>query len=219
MAGLLRRHEHEPPIGELPVPHGPAFGNEYEEYPQDTHVPPATDYEKDIFKHITQPDDSYTPEGVYWADLPFWKRWSFVNKVDQAEAKDELGTIWSMMKKDPLSPIGWYWRHAILPGAGLGLEGYVLFSIGNLEPLFKSVWPECWSSSPTVCSHNWVASITYLEVIGIMVGQVGVGVSQFSKLVVRHPETNNYIRSSVTGSDDDGVSFKTPLSCSLVCVS
>ncbi|KAF3009161.1 hypothetical protein G7054_g1660 [Neopestalotiopsis clavispora] len=176
MAGLLRRHEHEPPIGELPVPHGPAFGNEYEEYPQDTHVPPATDYEKDIFKHITQPDDSYTPEGVYWADLPFWKRWSFVNKVDQAEAKDELGTIWSMMKKDPLSPVGWYWRHAILPGAGLGLEGYVLFSIGNLEPLFKSVWPECWSSSPTVCSHNWVASITYLEVIGIMVGQVGVGI-------------------------------------------
>jgi hypothetical protein len=28
------------------------------------------------------------------------------------------------MKKDPLSPVGWYFRNAIIPDAGLGLEGY-----------------------------------------------------------------------------------------------
>lgn len=54
-------------------------------------------------------------------------------------------------------------------------RGYVLFSIGNLEPLFKQVWPECWSTH-TVCSKNWIASVTYLEIIGIMVGQLFVGV-------------------------------------------
>ncbi|KAI1844388.1 hypothetical protein JX265_010181 [Neoarthrinium moseri] len=173
MSTVFRRHhEHDPPIGEIPVPHGPETGNEHEHYPT---VPPATDYEKEIFKHITQPDDSYTSEGVYWADLPFWKRWSFVSAVDRAESKTEMSNIWAMVKNDPLSPLGWYWRNAILPGAGLGLEGYVLFSIGNLEPLFKSVWPECWGHA-TVCSKNWVASVTYLEVIGIMVGQVGVGI-------------------------------------------
>lgn len=177
MSGLLRRHqEHDPPVGEIPVPHGPVTGTEHEHYPQ---VPPATDYEKEIFKHITQPDDSYTPEGVYWADLPFWKRWSFVSSVDRAEAAKELASIGAMMKEDPLSPIGWYWRNAILPGAGLGLEGYVLFSIGNLEPLYKAVWKQCWSTHE-VCAKNWTASVTYLEVIGIMVGQVFVGVSTTS---------------------------------------
>jgi hypothetical protein len=72
--------------------------------------------------------------------------------------------------------LSWYFRHAVIPGAGLGLEGYVLFSIGNLEPLFKKVWPQCWDKHET-CGKNWVASVTYLEIIGIMVGQVFVGVS------------------------------------------
>jgi hypothetical protein len=49
----------------------------------------------------------------------------FNTAVDNAEAKKELGTIWSMIKEDPLSPISWYFKNAVLPGAGLGLEGYV----------------------------------------------------------------------------------------------
>jgi MFS family permease len=81
-----------------------------------------------------------------------------------------------MMKADPLSPVSWYFRNAVLPGAGLGLEGYVLFSIGNLEPLFRATWPTCWGKNATECSSNWIAAVTYLEVIGIMVGQVVVGV-------------------------------------------
>ncbi|CAI4219846.1 unnamed protein product [Parascedosporium putredinis] len=113
--------------------------------------------------------------GTYWADLPVRQRVSFVHKVQSAEAKSEAKSVWRMMREDPLSPLGWYVRNAVLPGAGLGLEGYVLFSIGNLEPLFKATWPECWGKDPTVCSPNWIASVTYLEVIGIMVGQIGVG--------------------------------------------
>ncbi|KAK8114727.1 hypothetical protein PG999_006796 [Apiospora kogelbergensis] len=173
MASFIRHHkEHDPPIGEIPVPHGPATGNEHDHYP---HGAPATDHEKAIFKHLTHPDDSYTDDGVYWADLPFWKRYSFVRKVDHDEAMTEWRTVCSMFKRDPLSPVSWYFRNAVLPGAGLGLEGYVLFSIGNLEPLFKKVWPDCWGNH-TVCSANWVAAVTYLEVIGIMIGQVAVGI-------------------------------------------
>ncbi|KAI1780069.1 MFS general substrate transporter [Hypoxylon cercidicola] len=81
-----------------------------------------------------------------------------------------------MFKNDPLSPVAWYFRNAILPGAGLGLEGYVLFSIGNLEPLFGSVWSTCWGKHPTECSKDWVSAVQYLEIIGIMVGQVFVGI-------------------------------------------
>lgn len=52
---------------------------------------------------------------------------------------------------------------------------YVLFSIGNLTPLFDAVWKECWSTYK-VCNEQWVAAVTYLEVVGIIVGQILVGV-------------------------------------------
>lgn len=78
----------------------------------------------EIFDYLLHPDDMYTPEGVYWADLSIGKRIKFVNKVDNAEVKKEFGSFWRMFKNDPLSPVSWYFKNAVLPGAGLGLEGY-----------------------------------------------------------------------------------------------
>ncbi|KAG5745249.1 hypothetical protein H9Q70_012059 [Fusarium xylarioides] len=170
-----RHHHHESTIpGEIPVPHGPPDSDS--EHISDEPIAYATADERRIFSHVTRPDDSYTEDGVYWADLPLAQRYRFVSKVDNDAAIEEAKTAWSMFKEDPLSPFSWYFRHAVIPGAGLGLEGYVLFSIGNLEPLFKAVWPDCWGKEPTTCSHNWIASVTYLEIIGIMVGQTVVGV-------------------------------------------
>ncbi|KAF5568995.1 inorganic phosphate permease [Fusarium phyllophilum] len=170
-----RHHHHESTIpGEIPVPHGPPDSDS--EHISDEPIAYATADERRIFSHVTRPDDSYTEDGVYWADLPLAQRYRFVSKVDNDAAIEEAKTAWSMFKEDPLSPLSWYFRHAVIPGAGLGLEGYVLFSIGNLEPLFKAVWPDCWGKEPTTCSHNWIASVTYLEIIGIMVGQAVVGV-------------------------------------------
>lgn len=160
--------------GVIPVPHGPVDSDS--EQISNEPIAYATADERRIFSHVTRPDDSYNEDGIYWADLPLSQRYRFVSKVDNDAAKEEAATAWSMFKEDPLSPLSWYFRHAVIPGAGLGLEGYVLFSIGNLEPLFKAVWPECWGKEPTTCSHNWVASVTYLEIIGIMVGQAVVGV-------------------------------------------
>lgn len=77
-----------------------------------------------IFDSLLHPDDLYTPEGVYWADLPLRQQIKFVTDVNNAEAKKELGSIWSLMKRNPLGPVSWYARNAVLPGAGLGLEGY-----------------------------------------------------------------------------------------------
>ncbi|KAK3996352.1 putative inorganic phosphate transporter [Cladorrhinum sp. PSN332] len=177
MADLIRHHRHhEPPAGEIPVPHGPVTGDEHEHYPAPTPAAVGSEQERAIFSYLTHPDDCYTEDGTYWADLPWKQRIAFINKSQNEEAKAELKAIGRMIKKDPLSPISWYFRNAVLPGAGLGLEGYVLFSIGNLEPLFRSTWPQCWGKNATECSSNWVASVTYLEVIGIMVGQMVVGV-------------------------------------------
>ena len=123
MADQLHHHAHHDPTnyGMVAAPHGPETGDDHASYPY-VHNP---ENEQQIFSYLLRPDDSYTPEGVYWADLSFGKRISFVNKVNNTEALKELKSLGSMIKRDPLSPVGWYFRNAILPGAGLGLEGYV----------------------------------------------------------------------------------------------
>ena len=134
-----------------------------------------TGNEKQIFDYLLKPDDNYNEEGTYWADLHLAQRFNFVRKVDAVETKRELASFWSMVKLDPLSPVGFYFRNMVIPGAGLGLEGYVLFSIGNLKPLFQANWPDCWKTYDT-CNKTWVAAVDYLEICGIIVGQILVGI-------------------------------------------
>lgn len=80
-------------------------------------------HEKEAFQQLIRPDDSFTAEGTYWADLPLGKRISWCLSQDGAEAGREFAWLWNMFKNDPLSPIGYYFKNFVLPGAGLGLEG------------------------------------------------------------------------------------------------
>ncbi|KAH0543037.1 hypothetical protein FGG08_002645 [Glutinoglossum americanum] len=137
--------------------------------------PPFGQYnEREIFRHVLQPEDSYDADGTYWADLDIARRAAFVSRTDANEALKELRQIGRMVKKDPLSPISFYTRNYIIPGMGLGLERYVLFSIGNLTPLFQKVWPTCWNTFKS-CDRQWIDAVTYLEVMGIICGQILVG--------------------------------------------
>lgn len=88
--------------------------------------------EKAAFDLLIRPDDCYTAEGVYWADLPLGKRIGFVGSNESKEASRELGLIGGMIKKDPLSPIVYYFNNFVIPGAGLGLEGYVAACIHTI---------------------------------------------------------------------------------------
>lgn len=118
--GLIHHHHAPTNYGMVSAPHGPETGDDHASL-----APRSNQDEARVLNEVLHPDDLYTPEGVYWADLPLRKRLTFVNGVNNAEAKKELSQIGAMMKKDPLSPVGWYFRNAVLPGAGLGLEGYV----------------------------------------------------------------------------------------------
>ncbi|KAJ5738813.1 hypothetical protein N7493_001968 [Penicillium malachiteum] len=153
----------------LRAPHGPDMTGTHNPL-EDMHA-----HERGAFDELIRPDDSYTKDGTYWADLPLGQKVKFVSSYDAAEAKRELGTIWEMVKEDPLSPISYYFRNMVLPGAGLGLEGYVLFSIGNIKPLFQKTWPECWDTA-TTCNQQWINAVDYLEIIGIIFGQILVGI-------------------------------------------
>jgi hypothetical protein len=129
-----------------------------------------TGEEKDVFHAILHPDDMYDANGTYWADMPLGQRLKFVNQVDNQEAKKEASSVWAMFKNDPLSPVGYYLKNMVLPGAGLGLEGYVLFSIGNVRPLLQAAFPSCWKTFET-CDERWTEAVDYLEIIGIIVGE------------------------------------------------
>jgi hypothetical protein len=82
-------------------------------------------HEKVAFDEVIRPADSYTEDGTYWADLPVGQRINFVVTKDGEEARREFAWLWDMFKADPLAPIAHYFRTAVLPGAGLGLEGWV----------------------------------------------------------------------------------------------
>lgn len=136
-----------------------------------------TPEERRVFDPIVRPDDSYDTSGIYWGDMSWGQRLKFVSSYDAIETRREWSNIWQMFKTDPLSPFVAYFRNMVLPGAGLGLEGYVLFSIGNIKPLFSApgAWPMCWKTFK-VCSPTWIAAVEYLEICGIIVGQILVGI-------------------------------------------
>ena len=103
----------------LRAPHGPDMSGIHQplkDMDMDIH-------EKDAFDALIRPDDCYTPEGTYWADLPLLKKIRFVGSSESKESKLELDYFWQMFKNDPLSPSSYYFRNMVLPGAGLGLEG------------------------------------------------------------------------------------------------
>ena len=101
------------------APHGPDVSGHHNP------IHAITDNERGIFNYLIRPDDSYDANGVYWADMPIIKRAKFVSSYDAKEAKRELSAIGRMFKADPLSPFSFYFRNYVIPGAGLGLEGYV----------------------------------------------------------------------------------------------
>ena len=82
--------------------------------------------EQSVFHALLHPDDLYDETGKYWADMPLGQRIKFVTSVDAKEAKEEASFFWQMFKKDPLEPMRHYFRTCVIPGAGLGLEGFVL---------------------------------------------------------------------------------------------
>ena len=57
----------------------------------------------------------------------------------------------------------------------------MLFSIGNLKPLFQSSFASCWQvpgkkNPHPICNATWIDAVDYLEIVGIIVGQILVGI-------------------------------------------
>jgi hypothetical protein len=137
-------------LGPMP-PHGPDVAGTHPQY-EDIHD--MNPNERDAFDKLLRPDDCFTPEGVYWADLPISQRIGFVLKSENVEAKKELSELGAVIKADPLAPVGMYFKNYVLPGAGLLLEGCVsLLSHAMEVPILTKLVTSCSPSAPS--SPSW----------------------------------------------------------------
>src|SRR5271154_1801731 len=125
--------------------------------PMSGQVDPVAQLPQDLLHDELYPQDSYSGK-VYWADLPLRERTSWVNNQFNTEARRELKVLGSEFKRDPLQPIRDYFSLYVITGLGLFVEGYTLFSVGNLTSLFQAVFPSCWKNY-TTCTFNWVSSV------------------------------------------------------------
>lgn len=57
----------------------------------------------------------------------------------------------------------------------LTCDSYVLFSIGNIRPLLQAAFPACWKNFE-ICNQTWTQAIDYLEIVGIIFGQILIGI-------------------------------------------
>ena len=48
--------------------------------------------------------------------------------------------------QDPLQPFVLYWKRNVIPGMGIFIAGYVLFSITNIHTLFQEAYQPCWGT-------------------------------------------------------------------------
>lgn len=55
--------------------------------------------------------------------MPYKERQKWVNNQATAECKRELNVVWSMFKKDPLSPFTAYCSRYVTTGMGMFTEG------------------------------------------------------------------------------------------------
>lgn len=111
------------------------------------------------------PKDSYD-EKIYWADMPFKDMRLFNSAQYKVEVRREWEEVKEMARQTWLGPITYYMRNYAISGVGFLTEGYVLFSIGNILPLFKSTYPECWKTY-SICDQQVIKSIKYMEIVGV----------------------------------------------------
>ena len=63
-----------------------------------------------------------------------------------------------------------------IPGIGMFCEAYIIFSVGNIVPFQKEIWPTCFKTYEDCPEHLITQKITsYIQICGIMVGMAIMG--------------------------------------------
>ncbi|PSC68539.1 proton phosphate symporter [Micractinium conductrix] len=72
-----------------------------------------------------------------------------------------------------------WWKACLLPGMGMFSEAYIIFAIGNVEPLFGVTAPACWECQPEeaacTCNQTTVDNVKNVEISGVILGMLSFG--------------------------------------------
>jgi MFS family permease len=74
------------------------------------------------------------------------------------------------------NPVRYFWwlLSWMIPGGGMFLEAYYIFSIGNIGPLLQKEYPSCWKKYKT-CSKTLTQIPSYIQICGIILGMITIG--------------------------------------------
>lgn len=70
------------------------------------------------------------------------------------------------------------WKELLLAGrtgAGMFVESYFIFAIGNITNIWKYLYPTCFDGINNNCDDNAVLAVPYVEIAGIITGMIGFG--------------------------------------------
>lgn len=118
-----------------------------------------------LLQSVLYPEDSFQGQ-TYWGDLPADKKPKWVRQQYRNEVAREFVQFWQTFKQNPLHPLKHYLTNYAIGGTGFFTEGYVLFSVGNVMPLFKSIWPQCWADH-IACDEQMINAVKYMEILGV----------------------------------------------------
>jgi len=86
------------------------------------------------------------------------------------------GTDDEELDERPMGPTEtfWWFLSWMLPGMGMFLEAYYIFSIGNIKPLLKAEYPDCYKEFKT-CGKTLTQIPEYIQIVGIICGMITIG--------------------------------------------
>ena len=70
-----------------------------------------------------------------------------------------------------------FWKELLLAGrtgAGMFVESYFIFAIGNITPIWNYLYPACNNKQHPACVQE-IAAVPFVEIAGIITGMIGFG--------------------------------------------
>lgn len=93
------------------------------------------------------------------------------NDHNFAVPKDEKEKL-----RNPVIKFAQWWGSWAVPGLGMFSEAYILFAIGNIKPLLKIDYPNCFGSAePPDCNQSAVSNASNIEICGVIGGMLVLG--------------------------------------------
>lgn len=96
----------------------------------------------------------------------------------EALEDDIVNDMDEVLSSEPKQPVP-LWKELLKAGrtgAGMFVESYFIFAVGNIGSIWKYLYPDCYGEKKTDnCDPQTVVAVPYVEIAGIVVGMLLFG--------------------------------------------